>query len=304
VRIPRTTALNNELRRFGGKDAGAALPAQKERRMSNAFDDDAIAAIDKESNAGTDNGHGIRATLPASTTQAAAPPGYRQMHPLDLYLENEPGGGPFFEGEFFNFNGQTGEQTIGREKHPVGATVAFHVHVDGMAIGHVKIVDKKIVDREIGLVADGYIRKPREELDDYDMRRWPRDRGEPQDPWRPTTCLPMRNMESGEMVIYGPIAPTQLKAIKDFIAVVRRSDRDGRDPMVLIGSRNFKNQSGGTSYVPTFTIVGWEYWNGQPAPELPPIAVPRSTPTPAATKPKPIAAPRRGVGDMDDDIPF
>jgi len=287
--------------------------------MSNAFDDDAIAAIDNESNAGTDKGanppatigHGSRATLPASTAQPAAPvapPGYRQVHPLDLYLENEPGGGTFFTGEFMSFNGQTSQWSLGRDrnKRAIGSTTPFLVNTAGMAIGHVKCVDGKIVDREIGLVADGYQRKARDQLDDYPERCWPYVNGERRDPWRPTTYLPMRNTETDELLVYAPFSPSALKAIKHFVAVVRRSDRGGMDPVVLLGGRQFTNQHGGINYAPTFTIAGWEYWHGQPAPELPPIAVPiaPSTPTLAATKPKPIAAPCKGVGDMDDEIPF
>ena len=284
--------------------------------MSDAFDDDAIAAIDRGINAGASNGANPpvttgqgRGTLPAAAANpvaSVAPPGYRQVHPLNLYLENEPGGGTFFEGEFINFNGQTGEWSLGRDrnKRTIGSTTPFLINTAGMAIGHVKCVDGKIVDREIGLVADGYQRKAREELDDYPEHCWPYNNGERQDPWRPTTYLPMRNTETDELVVYGPFSPSARKAIKDFVAVVRRSNRGGMDPVVLLGSRRFPNKHGGINYAPVFTIAAWEYWDGQPAPALSPIAVPIAPP--AAPAPTMSAASRKSSGDCDfnQDVPF
>jgi len=167
------------------------------------------------------------ASVPATTTDMpAAPPGHRWVNPLDHYLANEPGGSGFLvDGEFLNLNGQGGEWLIGREKRPIGATTPFLVHVEGMAIGHVKLVDGKIAEREIGLVAEGYQRKEREELDDFKEHTWPLNRrGEREDPWKKTTYLPMRSMEDDEPVVFGPIAPTQLNAIKQFVAVVRRTE--------------------------------------------------------------------------------
>jgi len=164
---------------------------------------------------------------PPANALPAAPPGHRLVDPLDLYLEREPGGDGFLiEGDFINFNGQTGEWTIGRDKEPVGATTPFLVHVEGMAIGHVKLVDSKVVARELGLVRDGYERKARAELDDYDKRSWPRDKqGEPIDPWKPTTYLPMRNMEDDRLCVFGPFAPTQLTAIRQFVRIWTGVDR-------------------------------------------------------------------------------
>jgi hypothetical protein len=271
--------------------------------MTDAFDDDAIAAV---SNPLVTTGHG-HATLPAAAAKpaaAVAPPGYRQVHPLDLYLENEPGGGTFFEGEFINFNGQTGEWSLGRDKNKraIGSTTPFLVNTAGMAIGHVKCVDGKIVDREIGLVVDGYQREAREELDDYPEHCWPFVDGKRQDPWLPTTCLPMRNTETDELVVYGPFSQSARKAIRKFVAEVRRSNPGGMEPVVLLGSRPFPNKHGGVNYAPTFTIAGWEYWNGQPAPELPPINVPIAPRAPPTT-----IAPTRKTSvdcDLNDDVPF
>src|SRR5262249_13071309 len=158
------------------------------------------------------------AVVPA--TAIMAPPGHRLVDPLDLYFEREPGGGFLLNGEFLNLNGQTGAWTIGREKRAVSATALVFVHVEGMAIRHRKLGEGKRVERGIGLGAEGCERRARAELDDREEHEWPRNkRGEPEDPWKPTTLLPMRSLEDDEPVVFGPIAPTQLTAIKQFVGV-------------------------------------------------------------------------------------
>ena len=75
-----------------------------------------------------------------------------------------------------------------------------------------------------------------------------------------------RNTETDELVVYGPFSPSARKAIKDSVAVVRRSNRGGMDPVVSLGNWRFPNTHGGINYGPVFTIAAWEYWDGQPAP--------------------------------------
>jgi len=255
-----------------------------------------------------DEATGTNTNVPAVTSNALTPPpGMRLVDPLDLYLEREAGG-PDFDGDFLNFNGQTGGWTRGRDREAIGATVPFLVNLPGMAVGHVKLVDGKIVDHAIGLVREGFQRKPREELDDYDESCWPTNkRGEPIDPWKKTTYLPMRCLEDGEPVVYGPLAPTHLAAIKQFVKTCRRTDLDGKCPMVLLGSTNFKNQHGGVTYKPDFKIIGEDYWEpGIPAPPMTPVAVPITPPpSPATAKlAAPVKAKPPGRNNMDDEIPF
>jgi len=255
------------------------------------------------------NGDGTNSPATLKNTTALTPPGHRLVDPFDRYLETEEGGTGFLlEGEFLNFNGQTGESTIGKDKRKVGATTSFLVHLYDMAVGWAKIVDNKVVAREIGLVRLGYERLPREALDDFEERTWPWNKqgSKREDPWKKVTMLPMRNMEDDGLAVFGPFADTQRRAIKQFVAKCRRSDRGGKEPVVLLKSRSFKNQSGGLTYVPDFEIVGWEFWDpsNMPEPPPPPIAValePPGTP-PAklvAAKPKPSKH-----DDMDDAIPF
>ena len=119
------------------------------------------------------------------------------------------------------------------------------------------MVDGKRVDRQIGRVFDGYVPPAREALDDLDRRCWPLNkRGEREDPWLETSCLPLRSLEDGEMVVFSPLSKTARKALGDFVGVYRRADRNGKFPIVVLKSR----QSGGLTYVPLFEIIGWGFW--------------------------------------------
>jgi hypothetical protein len=247
--------------------------------------------------------HDPPATVPATvkTTTATAPAGTKLINPFDLFLQREEGSDAFFEGDFITINGQTGVWM--RRKELISTTTRFLCNMREIALGWVKFVDGKVQDRMTGFLIDGYERPPREALDDYEERHWPFNRqGKREDPWKKTTYLPMRCVEDDENVVFGPFADTQRKAIRQFIAIYRRTERDGRVPVVLLENRSFPNNSGGTTYVPTFKIIGWEYWNGVPPPELQPVKVPAAPAAkPVLTKPA-AAADRRD--DMDDEIPF
>ena len=274
--------------------------------MQDAFDDDTIAMLDQKTGTKPATATSTAPALkPAATTAPATAPGVRLVDPLDLYLEQEAGGDLFFDGDFLNFNGQSGFWSLGQNKDPIGATVPFICNVRGIAIGNVKMIDGKIVDREIGLISDGYQRKPPELLPDRDKRYWPYNKltNEREDPWKPTSYLPMRNMENDAAVVFGPFSKTARGEIRALVKVCRRTDRGGKDPVVLLEERSFKNQKGGTTYAPVLKLVGWDFWTpGEPAPEPALVTVPTATQVkPAAAK----ALPKRGDGsDMDDEIPF
>jgi hypothetical protein len=260
------------------------------------FNDDTHTAVDHGDNAKFNGNGDVNASLDTGDAAPANVPAQQTIDPYALYVRNEGGGGVFFDGDYLNFNGQTGVWSRGSNKKPIGATVSFLCNMHEIYIGWIRFAENEKTRREIGRIIDGYQRLPREVLGDNDKRDWPLDqRGEPKDPWSMEAYLPMRCMQDDEAVVYGPFSETARKAVADFTAIYRRRDRAGKFPIVLLESRSFKNQSGGLTYVPDFKIVGWQYWNGEPAPEVQPVALPT-----APSPPKAITA----CGDMDDEIPF
>jgi hypothetical protein len=253
------------------------------------------------------NGGGVPAT--ASKTPDVVPPGYKLIDPFDDFTERE-GGEVFFPGDYLNFNGQTGHWKRGKDKDEINAEKPFLCSVYGLVVGRIKRdSDGKILDRRLGYVRNGYQPEPREALGDMNERYWllSRDGKRRIDPWRKITYLPMRDQE-GNDVVYGAESDTARRAIAQFVRVVRRSDRSGREPKVLLKSRSFVNQSGGITYVPDLEICGWESWDGGPEPEVPPIAVPillpAKTATPAKALPKRDDLDAADDNDLDDSIPF
>jgi hypothetical protein len=120
----------------------------------------------------------------------------------------------------------------------------------------------------------------------------------------------MRCQEDDEACVYGPISDSARAAIKAFVKKHRRecANHAGKNPVVLLANRDFKNTYGGVTYVPVLRTVDYEYWDGQqPTPELAPIAVPIAPPPsthPALPKPATTKATGTPGGDMDDEIPF
>jgi hypothetical protein len=238
----------------------------------------------------------------------AAPEGMKYVDPL-LHAAEAEGGGMFFEGDFIAINGQTGVWTRGADKDPIDESARFIVNVGEWCVGWLKMVDGKVINRVgPGRVADFYQRPPRDTLDDPDESDWPlsRDGKRREDAWKPTSYLPMRCLDDDSLVIFGPMNKTGCTAVADFVRVVRRVDRAGRDPVVTLGTRSFTNQSGGLTYVASFEIVAWDYWTpGVPAVPVRQVLVPIAPP---ATSDKPaLAAPKKrksAFGDLDDSAPF
>jgi hypothetical protein len=248
-----------------------------------------------------DTAAATNSNVPATTKTAAlaAPPGHRLVDPLAHFAQQE--GGLFFDGDFIQFSGQTGAWT--RNKEPISPTVPFLCNLREIAVGWVKFGDGKIVDRHVGRVVDGYQRQPRDALPDRDERNWLTRNGVREDPWKSVTYLPMRSSEDGRSVAYGPWSDSGRRAIAAFVGVCQRTDRGRKDPLVLLESRSFRSQHGSVLYAPEFKIIGWDFWNGEPAPPILPIAVPLAPPT-TETKALP-ANPGKGNGvDLDDEIPF
>ena len=227
-----------------------------------------------------------RPPTPAATRTYRADNGGANRHealidPFELYLQREDGAAVFFEGDYVFFNGQSGKWTRGPDKEPIGATVPFLCNMHEISVGWIKFVDGKIADRQIGRIIDGYVRPPRETLGDLEQRHWPLNRrGEREDPWKKVTYLPMRCMADDEPVVYGPFSDTARRAIKSSSPSTAAATAPGSFPSCCWKTAAFQTH-GGTTYVPEFKIVGWEYWDGQPAPEPQPVPLPPPAPAKA-----------------------
>jgi hypothetical protein len=86
------------------------------------------------------------------------------------------------------------------------------------------------------------------------------------------------------------------KALAQLCGLYSRADRQGKSPVLVLKSRSFTNDSGGTTVWPVFNKpINWEFFEPDtPAPPVRPIAV-NIPPPPSLPKP---------AGDLNDEIPF
>jgi hypothetical protein len=231
-----------------------------------------------------------------------APPGQQWMDPYDAYLQQEGAPEVFFEGKYFNFNGQTGVWTCGKQQQPINLAERLLCNIAGVAVGWIRMLDNKIDTRVLGFLIEGYLPTTREALPDQDKTKWPFNKqGVKEDPWKKAIYLPMRT-EQGESVVFAPMAATQINAVHQFLRTCRRTGRDGLDPVVTLGSESFRNAHDGTTWKPTFTFRDWQYWiSGTPRPEPRPVLVSSEPAKPAAVAIPPSLPSRSGdLDDMDD----
>jgi hypothetical protein len=137
-------------------------------------------------------------------------------------------------------------------------------------------VDGKPVDKYIGRVADDFDVPEREELDDVDESRWPRDAtGIARDPWTKQSYLPMEDVETGEIAVFVTGSQGGRGAVSDLCNAAAKNFRNGL-PHIRLGVSSYRHKVYGRIEVPHFPITGWT----------------------AAPAPKPIQE------ELNDSIPF
>ena len=234
--------------------------------------------------------------VPAAEALPAAPPGMKLVDPFAQYAASE--GDSFFNGDWVLLDQKKG-WVRGQKKEPIGATEAFVANMREARHGWIKFAkgDGEGVERRTALIIERPELPPcpacGDTTDEHDDKRCD---------WRPAVYLPLRSVtDPADVACFSGSGKGARKAVAQLCGICARpgSDRQGKDPVLLLESRSFENTSGGTTTWPILKKIDWEFFvPGQPAPPVTPIAVPIAPPTKAAAK----ALPKRG--DMDDEIPF
>jgi hypothetical protein len=151
----------------------------------------------------------------------------------------------FNKGKYFTGDD---EVSIGREKI---------AHVLSLARGWVKFVDGKVVQQEIGKVAEGYKQAVRNELGDLDESKWERDaRGNPRDPWSEQMYLPMEDAETGEIAVFVTGSHGGKGAIRALLNVAGRNLDKGA-PVIRLAVSSYRHRTFGRIETPDFPVVSW-----------------------------------------------
>jgi hypothetical protein len=167
-----------------------------------------------------------------------------------------------------------------------GATML--ADVAGLMIGWRKWVDSKIVDANIGYVADGFVPKNRKELGDLDAAEWPTNKsGERPDPWQYGLFLRLA-ADDGQVYTWSATSSGAKRAVGD---LTRQVIRKRLNPLVRLATSNYRHRVYGKVVVPSLEVVGW----ADPDTALAP-----------PTQAEPVAAlsAQKQPVDLDDDLPF
>jgi hypothetical protein len=226
------------------------------------------------------------------------PPGHKLVDPFAHYAQLE-GGEAFFDGDYVKLDQDTG-WIRGQGKAPIGATEAFVAKMHEARHGHIKFAksDGESVKHRTELIMECPELPPCPACgniaDEHDDKRCD---------WRPAVYLPLRSVtDPSEVLCFTGNGLGARRALAQLCRSYARegADHQGKSPTILLETRSFKNNAGGTTTWPVFKLIGWEFFApGVPAPQPQPIAIPIASPS------SPAPGRKRAVGgDLDDEIPF
>ena len=126
----------------------------------------------------------------------------------------------------------------------------------------VKFADKKVVDRRIGKVADGYVPPARNDLGDVDEDAWETSPdGKKRDPWSLQYLLPIEDTENGEVAIFTTSTAGGRRAVADlcksYARHCKKRQRRGL-PIVRLATTDMPTKAFGPVPRPDFEIVDWD----------------------------------------------
>jgi hypothetical protein len=175
-----------------------------------------------------------------------------------------------------------GKYFCGEAEVPLGSE--FVAHVDQIARGWSRFIDKKVSDRRIGKLADRFAVPRREELGDLDESKWERaSNGEPRDPWALQWYLPLVALGTDELSTFITGSNGGDGAIRTLCGAYGRRLAVGALPIVALKSVSYRHSEFGMIDKPAFEIVDWD--GDTVVPQIAPAAGARNA-------------------EMDDDIPF
>jgi hypothetical protein len=197
------------------------------------------------------------AKAPASTKQAVTT---ASKTPQQAYLDEIAPSS--IVGRLIKFS-KEGEFTTRDDGEPISSDVDFIALCDETLIGWIKFNDDDDTppERVQGLLYEGFVMPPREELGDMDVGQWPAGlSGEPVDPWQHQINLVLQHASTKEMFTFSTSSKTGRRAVGNLLHHYDRMRRLHPDelPVVRLRAGGFQHKDDRIGFVPTpvFCVVG------------------------------------------------
>jgi hypothetical protein len=133
------------------------------------------------------------------------------------------------------------------------------VDVEQMLTGWRKWMDGKIVDIDLGRVADGHVPKMRRDLGDTDPANWPLDgKGDRSDPWQ--FCHIVRAVDDeGATFIWAATSEGAKRALGTLARsyASRRKRGQAGMPIVVLEADSYRHSKFGKVDIPVLRVLGW-----------------------------------------------
>lgn len=201
-----------------------------------------------------------------SVAKPALPATPDHRTPQQKYLDEiSPSG---VVGRLVKFN-KEGKFVFADDDEAIAESEDFVVLADQTLISYVKFLDGEAPLRVGGLLYQGFLLPPREQLGDTNPTKWPIGlSGTPEDPWRHEMLVVLRRPLTLELMTFSTMSKTGRRAVGTLLKHYDRlqSGNPGAYPVVRLKPGGYQDRRYGWVAVPNFVVVGMA--NGH-APDVP-----------------------------------
>jgi len=178
-------------------------------------------------------------------------------------LYGESAGAGYIAGELLKFS--KGDWLTGQQGQEIPEDTKLVAIMDSLTVGWQRWESQRPVAYRMGLLIEGFVPPPREELGDNEEDLWERDdRDEARDPWQLTNYLQFVDPKNTQQVYtYTTSSKGGLSAVarlcREFGRAREKELRKDQYPLVMLsgGSYAHRDRALGRIKFPQFLIVGW-----------------------------------------------